>query len=69
MLINHKNQTPEKIKMRVGNIEIEQESTTKLLGMNIQDNLGWKEHFTGTNGLFASLNKRLFAIRRIKVFT
>ena len=52
--------------MRVGNIEIEQESTTKLLGMNIQDNLGWKEHFTGTNGLFASLNKRLFAIRRIK---
>ena len=36
------------------------------LGMNIQDNLGWKEHFTGKNGLFSCLNKRLFAIRRVK---
>ena len=35
----------EKIKIKVGDTEIEQESTTKLLGMNIQDNLGWKEHF------------------------
>ena len=66
MLINHKDQNTEKIKIRVGNNEIKQESSTKLLGMNIQDDLGWKEHFTGKNGLFSCLNKRLFAIRRIK---
>ena len=66
MLINNKEQNSEKIKIRVGNNQIEQESNTKLLGMNIQDNLGWKEHFTGKNGLFSCLNKRLFAIRRVK---
>ena len=33
--------------------------------MKLQDDLGWKEHFYGKNGLISSLNKRLFAIRRI----
>ena len=66
MLINNKEQSAEKIKIKVGDTEIEQESTTKLLGMNIQDNLGWKEHFTDKNGLLSCLNKRLFAIRRVK---
>ena len=56
MLINYNNQSTKKIKIRVGNSEIEQEKTTKLLGMNIQDNLGWKEHFTGKNGLLACRN-------------
>ena len=42
-----------------------QEKTTKLLGMTIADNQGWKEHFTGKAGLITSLNKRLFAIRRV----
>ena len=42
-----------------------QEKNTTLLGMKLQDDLGWKEHFLGKNGLIAQLNKRLFAIRRI----
>ena len=42
-----------------------QKSTT-LLGMKIQDNLGWKEQFKGTKGVIPSLSKRLFAIRRMK---
>ena len=33
MLINNKEQSAEKIKIKVGDTEIEQESTTKLLGM------------------------------------
>ena len=33
--------------------------------MTITDKLCWKEHFYGKNGLLSSLNKRLFAIRRV----
>ena len=33
--------------------------------MKLQDDLGWNEHFNGKNGLISSLNKRLFAIRRL----
>ena len=41
------------------------EHSYKLLGMMISDKLDWKEHFYGKNGLISSLNKRLFAIRRV----
>ena len=34
--------------------------------MKLQDNLEWKDHFTEKNGLISSLNKRLYAISRIK---
>ena len=44
---------------------IQQEHSTKLLGMLIEDNQCWKEHFYGKSGLISSLNKRLFAIRRV----
>ena len=36
--------------------------------MQLQDNLGWKNHFIGKNGLISSLNKRLYAISRIKKY-
>ena len=48
------------VSIKIGNTKIEQEKSTKLLGMNIQDNLCWNEHFKGNNGLIPSLNKRLF---------
>ena len=35
------------------------------MGMTIEDNLNWNEHFNGKSGLISSLNKRLFAIRRV----
>jgi hypothetical protein len=66
MMLNNKRQQTETQKIQVGKNEINQEKSTKLLGMNIQDNLGWRNHFTGTNGLISSLNKRLYAIRRVK---
>ena len=67
MLLNLKKKKPDDhlIQIRVGENRIEQVSTTKLLGMNIQENLEWSEHFFGKNGLISSLNKRLFAIRRV----
>ena len=51
--------------IRVGDTTITQEHSTTLLGMKIQDDLGWSEHFHGKNGLIPSLNKRLYAIRRV----
>ena len=69
MLINNKSKPDtEKVKIQVGENLIEQENSTTLLGMKIQDNLGWKNHFLGTNGLIPSLNKRLYAISRIKKY-
>ena len=66
MLLNHKNKSgEEKISIKVGDNLVKQEHSTKLLGMKISDNLSWKEHFYGTNGLISALNKRLFAIKRI----
>ena len=68
MLLNFKNEVNETIKIRVGKNEIAQEKSTKLLGMTIEDNQNWKEHFSGKNGLISTLNKRLFAIRRVANF-
>ena len=66
-ILNQKGTTTETplATIRVGDTTISQERNTTLLGMKIQDDLGWKEHFSGKNGLISSLNKRLFAIRRV----
>ena len=37
---------------------VKPDSHTKLLGMTIENNQGWNEHFKGTNGLKSALNKR-----------
>ena len=67
MLLNHKmtNKEAAPIQIRVGDNLVTQEKSSKLLGMTIEDNLGWKEHFYGKNGLINALNKRLFAIGRV----
>ena len=67
MLLNHKDKSEEKIpiSIKVGNNDVVQERNTKLLGMKIDDNLSWKEHFSGKNGLISALNKRLFTLRRV----
>ena len=67
MLLNHKIHDADElpIRIRVGENLIAQEKTTKLLGVMIEDNQGWKEQFYGKNGLISSLNKRLFAIGRV----
>jgi hypothetical protein len=49
MLLNYKNQTPlsDPVSIRVGSSIIKQEKSTKLLGMTIEENQCWKEHFFG----------------------
>ena len=59
MLLNYKKATSEEspIQIRVGTNIVTQEHSTKLLGVFIEDNQGWKQHFYGKNGLINSLNK------------
>ncbi len=64
MVLNQKSR--DLLKVKVGECEITQVRTTKLLGMNIDDDQEWKSHFFGKGGLIPSLNKRLFCIRRLK---
>ena len=49
----------------VDGTEIKASPSTNLLGMTIQENQGWTEHFNGNKGLIGALNKRTYAIRRI----
>ena len=66
MLLNDKSKQGDKpITIKVGSSIIPQEKTTKLLGLNINDNQGWTEQFFGKKGLINSLNQRLYAIKRI----
>ena len=64
MIINNKSSdTPRKI--RVGNSEVEEVRSAKLLGMTMDSDQKWTNHFWGKKGLLNALNQRLFAIRRI----
>ena len=52
--------------IQIDGARVERSEATKLLGVTIDDKHNWKEHFSGTNGLISSLNKRTFSIRRIR---
>ena len=54
------------IKIKIGNVEITQEKSAKLLGMTMDDNQSWVSHFYGKKGVISSLNQRLFTLRRMK---
>ena len=54
------------IKVTIGNVEIKRQSCAKLLGMNFEDTQKWNEHIHGKGGVIASLNQRLYLIRRLK---
>ena len=43
--------------LRVGEVLIQQEKTSKLLGICIDHALGWKNHVFGKCGLIPSLNQ------------
>ena len=54
------------------NGEVKRESTSeKLLGLQIDQNIGWKSHFYGTEedqGLFKQLSSRLGMLKKLKRF-
>ena len=69
MVLNMKKQCDKQLAaegISVGGTTVKPDSHTKLLGMTIESNQGWNEHFKGPNGLINALNRRTFSIRRIK---
>jgi hypothetical protein len=66
MMLNNKqneNDLPKKIK--VGDHEILESMSAKLLGVVMDNDQKWKSHFCGKVGLLASLHQRLFMVKRI----
>jgi hypothetical protein len=49
----------------VGEHQIEEAKSAKLLGITIDNDQKWQSHFCGKGGLLSSLNQRLFMIRRL----
>jgi hypothetical protein len=47
------------------NSEVTESTSSKLLGMIIENDLKWKGHIYGKGGVLSSLNQRLFTIRRL----
>jgi hypothetical protein len=66
MMLNSKqkeNELPKKIK--VGDHEIMESKSAKLLGVVMDNDQKWKSHFCGKGGLLSSLNQRLFMVKRM----
>ncbi len=49
----------------MGNHEIMESKSAKLLGVAMDNDQKWKSHFCGKGGLLASLNQRLFMVKRM----
>ena len=64
MLINGKQK--EKFEIKVGEANVIQENSAKLLGVIIEDDQKWTTQITGKGGVIPSLNSRLYMLKRIK---
>ena len=62
MVLNNRGEE-EKVKIRVGNCTIENESTAKLLGVMVDEDQKWTSH---CQGVVKALNQRTGLIRRMK---
>ena len=58
--------TEERIKIKVGEANIEQEKVAKLLGVVLDDELSWREQIHGKGGVISSLNQRTHLIKRLR---
>ena len=63
IVIIRKNKSEDTLTIKVGNEEIVEKQSQKLLGVTIDKNLKWESHI---NNLVRKLNFRLFTLRRIK---
>ena len=52
--------------MNIGNAKVTQESSSKQLVIQIEENQNWNEQVDGTGGVIKSLNKRLYIIHHHK---
>ena len=66
LFLNLKESNSLDLTILIGKEVISEVKSAKLLGMTFENSLKWNEHIYGTGGLLASLNQRLFYIRRLK---
>ena len=64
MLLNNKENVGQN-KIKVGETEVKEVNSAKLLGMMLDNDQKWTSHFWGKKGLLKALNQRLFALRRV----
>jgi hypothetical protein len=65
MLNNNKKENEGNKKIIVGDYQIQESKSTKLLVMMIDNDQIWKSHFCGKGGLLSALNQRLFMVKRM----
>ena len=66
IILNQRQRKEEIVSIKIGNEIVNQEKSAKLLGVSFDSNQGWKTQIYGSGGVIMSLNRRLFAIRRLK---
>ena len=54
------------VEIKIGNSYVKQEKSAKLLGIVFNEKQNWTTQIRGPNGVVSGLNKRLFAIKRLK---
>ena len=52
--------------IKIGEVEVKQEKSAKLLGINFNDKLNWNDHIQGTGGVVSALNSRLYMVNKLK---
>jgi len=60
---NKKTENEGNRKITVGDHQIQESKSTKLLGVIIDNDQKWKSHFCGKGGLLSALNQRLFMVK------
>jgi len=66
MMINNKKSSAKALrKNMICNSEVTESTSSKLLGVIIDNDIKWKGHIYGKSGVLSSLNQRLFTIRRL----
>ena len=64
LIMNNKEEG--EVQVTVGNATVSQQKSSKLLGVQIDEDMNWNEHVYGKGGLISSLNQRTHMIRRLR---
>ena len=66
MILNHYNKALDLVEVKGGANKVVQESSSKLLGVQINDSETWDDQINGKAGMVSALNQRLYLVRRLK---
>ena len=66
IILNDKQKGAKTRKVQVGEVEISQERSAKLLGVTMDDSQKWNTQIYGKGGTLSSLSSRMFIVKRIQ---